>query len=110
MINLRGLTETVTLHMPGTQTGTSDYGDPIYGDTTKDVKAQVIPLDSTEDEILRDTRIQRFNVYLSPDVSVSGLGWLAWRSKHLEIITEPLTYYVRGVAHHIEIQCREALG
>ena len=112
MINTRALKETVTVTKPGSATGArNEYGDPVYAaGTPTNFKAFVEPMDSTEDEITRDTRIQRFKILLEPTANIDGVSTVVWRGRTLEILGEPLPWIFLGKVHHLEVDAREVLG
>lgn len=76
---------------PGASTSFDRYGNPIPGaPTTVTIDALVEPMDATEEEIGRDTRVSRYAVTTRPDAPVTGRSSIAWEGRSLEVVGEPL--------------------
>lgn len=111
MIRYGALTDTITVYNLVADPLRGHYNEEIFArDGGTEVKALVEPSDSNEDQIGRETRIQLFKITMSPDVDVSATSEIDWHGRSLEALGEPLTYYLRGLPHHIEMEAREVLG
>lgn len=87
------------------------YGNPIVQlETGVEVACAVQVIVATEEEIRRNTRIQRYRFFVAPDAPVDGLTGCTWRGRSLEVIGEPLMYTMRGREHHYEFEAREIQG
>lgn len=92
-------------------TGQDIYGADVYGESAGvEVRAAVMVLDATEDEVSRDTRISRYRIMLAPDAQIGGIDRVVWRGRSLEVIGEPQPNTIGGLAHHFEFDCREVRG
>lgn len=117
MIRRASLRERVTVYArtedESSGAETTRYGDPVLveGDGVV-TEAAVQPLQATEDEVGRDTRIQRYRVIVAPDAPVDGISRLTWRGRTFEVLGEPLAF--SGLrdeeVHHLEFDVREVLG
>lgn len=111
MIPAGSLTEVISI-VDSTETGPpDDYGNPTMVDSASaDFPASVTPLDATEEEILRDTRIQRYWIIVNPDATVTGFSRITWRGKNMEVLGEPKVFTTPAGVHHYEFEAREILG
>lgn len=75
------------------------------------VSAAVRPVAATEDELSRDTRITKYQVYLPPHVELNALARLEWRGRMHEVIGEPeVVKGLGGRGSHLRVLVREVLG
>lgn len=89
----------------------NEYGDVTVSDGTPvESPAWVQPLDATEDEISRDTRVSRFHIIVPKETVVSALSKVVWEGRNLEVIGEPQPFHNRNGLHHLEFDAREVLG
>jgi len=89
----------------------NEYGDTITTDGTPTFSpAWVQPMDATEEEINRDTRVSRFHVLVPKDTVVSAVSKIVWEGKNLEVLGEPQPFHNRNGLHHLEFDAREVLG
>lgn len=87
------------------------YGNPVYTEESGvELPAAVQPLAATEDEVNRDTRIQRYHIIVGPDTALDGLTRVEWRGRSLQVIGEPLAFGARGEVHHYEFDAREVVA
>ena len=96
-------------------TGTNEYGDEDetvleYWDVADAVKAYVEVSSSSEQETDRETQGQRFNVFLPPEVAITGYSrvrftWLEDEELLARVIGEPLRHSTatRGPSHTVAI-------
>lgn len=91
--------------------GQDTYGADIYGESPGVVVPAALDVrDATEEEISRDTRVQRYRVTVAPDAVLGGIDRIEWRGRSLEVIGEPQPETLRGSVHHIEFDVREVRG
>lgn len=87
--------------------GTSRYGDPEYEpDEGTDVPAHVEPLDATEEEVNRNTRLNRYRVTVALEAEVDGLSTVQWNGKTYEVQGEPALFGGYRGPHHLEFEMR----
>jgi hypothetical protein len=112
MIARGSLRDSLTLVTEGAQTGTSDFGDPEFGEAEVEVPCAVTPLDATEDEINRETRINRYYALIPADlgISVGEVLRVRWQDRELTVLGEPQLFTARGRQHHLRLELREVEG
>lgn len=90
--------------------GTDRYGNDTYGPGTPvNVAALVVPKDAIEEELVRDTRVSRWEVETAPDAPVLGTSSITWEGRDLEVVGEPLHDSVEGL-RRLTFTAREIKG
>lgn len=92
------------------ESGQDRYGNPIPtpgGSTT--IGALVVPMDATEEEIGRDTRVSRYHVTTRPDVTIEADDSVGWEGKTLEVVGDPLHTSREGL-RRLTFTAREITG
>lgn len=85
------LPDEIQVRTEGASTDEDRYGNPIPGPPAiVTFAAFVQPMDATEDEIGRDVRISRYEVWTAPDAPITGTASIVWEGHSLEVIGEPL--------------------
>lgn len=111
MIRMSALRETITVFAL-VSSGEDEYGDVTYGEGSGvESPAAVEPLAATEDEIGRDTRVQRYRFTVPPTLAVDGTCRVEWRGKSFSVLGEPLLRNAMGDdVHHLEFEAREIIS
>lgn len=93
------------------QTGEDPFGEPIYEDQQVPHRAEVWPLDSSENVAAGQQVTTRFRLVLGPEAEdVTPADAVTWRGRSYEIqgSVEPLS--VRGEIHHFEAVVQRVSG
>ena len=110
-IRPNALTESVDLIGISSDVDTDRYGNPIPVEAAPiTLRASVSPLEATEDDLSRETRVTRYTVLLEPDVDVTGIDKIEWRDTTYEVIGEPKVFTDRSGPHHLELVIRSITG
>jgi hypothetical protein len=110
LIRVGTLRDSLTLVTLSPSGETSDFGDPLYDEDESTIAAAVTPLEATEEEINRETRINRYYAMVRPEVEISGIDHVLWEGRRFEILGEPQIFSQRGREHHKRIELREVEG
>jgi hypothetical protein len=102
------LTDRVTLFNDSlVVSGESVFGDPEYEpEEGVEIPAFVDPIDATEEEVNRNTRLNRYRVTVEPDRPIDGLTEVEWNGRRYSVQGEPRLFSSRRGAHHYEIEIR----
>lgn len=87
------------------------YGDPRLSYSAGDpVPARVQQDTATEDLADRDTSKTMFLVFLHPDADLTGVDYLDWNGRRLNVRGEPALVENSIGPHHVELLAEEVLG
>lgn len=86
------------------------FQDDVLEATQEEVACAIAPLDATEEEVNRETRINRYYALVGPEVEVDGIDEVAWAERWLEILGQPQLLSQRGQPHHLRLELREVKG
>ena len=90
------------------QIGTDSQGNAIYDDVPEDVRAQVLPLTSTEPPKLDGSvALTSMKVILPASAAdLSNIDSLTWRGKEYAFSGDVLPHTIGGRVHHQEVTVR----
>ena len=105
------LRDEITVFSVTAGTATGPYGDPVDVESAgTTVPAYVEPEDLSEDEINRDTRVNRYFVMVDGMVEVDALSRVEWEGESYQVVGEPGPWKNHKGLHHYEFQIRRTEG
>lgn len=111
MIRPAQLRDSITVVRKVASGETSDFGDVEYEDDEPEtIRAAVTPLDATELEVSRETRLNRYYALVEPEVEVSGIDHVIFEGRRMDLVGEPEIFSQRGRTHHHRLELREVAG
>lgn len=92
------------------QTGTNQYGQPVYSVVETPCPAEVRPLGGDEAIAAAQQVITRFRVFLPPTTVLAATDAIKWRGIRYELAGDVEPHTFRGQVHHFEVLVERVTG